>query len=134
MYGVMEEKVKVYLELVENTSEASRLLIASQVALDDGDLALSQKYFLQVKDILNTLNGDIFEEVKELYDNITEESEDYDISSLNLAELLCTSAKIATTLLSFELYDQNNPTKSALENKLVKTLNAISELFGILFN
>ena len=130
----MEEKVKVYLELIENTSEASRLLIASQVALDDGDLALSQKYFLQVKDILNTLNGDTFEEVKQLYANPTEESEDYDISALNLAQLLCVSAKTASTLISIELDDMSNPTKSALENKLVKTLNACSELFGILFN
>ena len=130
----MEEKIKIYLELIENTTEASKLLIASQVALDDGDLTLSQKYFLQVKDILNTLNGDTFEEVKELYSDPTDESEDYDISSLNLAQLLCVSAKTASTLLSIELDDQSNPTKSALENKLVKTLNACSELFGILFN
>ena len=130
----MEEIVKIYLELIENTSEASRLLIASQVALDDGDLALSQKYFLQVKDILNTLNSDTFIEVKEMYKDCTDESEDYDISSLNLAELLCNASKVATTLLSIELDDQNNPTKSALENKLAKILNACSELFGILFN
>lgn len=130
----MEEKVKVYLELIENTTEASRLLIASQAALDDGDLTLSQKYFLQVKDILNTLNGDTFKEVKELYNDATEESEDYDISSLNLAQLLCVSAKTASTLLSIELDDISNPTKSALENKLVKILNACSELSGILFN
>ena len=130
----MEEKIKIYLELIENTTEASKLLIASQVALDDGDLTLSQKYFLQVKDILNTLNGDTFDEVKELYSDPTDESEDYDISSLNLAQLLCVSAKTASTLLSIELDDQSNPTKSALENKLVKTLNACSELFGILFN
>ncbi len=131
---VMEENVKIYIELIENSAEASRLLTLSQMAIDDGDLTLSQKYFLQVKDILNTLNKDTFEEVKELANVSTDESEDYDISSLNLSCLLMSACKTATTLMDIELFDQSNPTKQALLTRLVKTLNACSELYGILFN
>ena len=130
----MEESIKIYLELVENTSEASRLLVLSQIALDDGDLVQSQKYFLQAKDILNTLTNDTFLEVKELLPNATEESEDYDITSLNLSCLLNSACKTATTLLGIDLEQQSSPVKQALLTKLVKTLNACTELYGILFN
>ena len=132
--GAMEEAVKIYGELLENASECSRLLILSQIALDDGDLALSQKYFLNVKDILNTLCNDTFNEVKELYNNQVLESADYDISSLNLACLLNDACKTASTLLIMELEDQNNPIKNAVLEKLIKILNACIELYETLFN
>ena len=60
------ENIKIYEELIENASECAKLLTQSQIALDDGDLALSQKYFLQVKSTLSALNLDTFNEIKSL--------------------------------------------------------------------
>ena len=37
------ENIQIYEELIEGASESSKLLILSQLAIDDGDLALSQK-------------------------------------------------------------------------------------------
>ena len=130
----MEDSKKIYLELLENTAEASKLLVCSQLALDDGDLSLSQKHFLQAKDILATLTNDTFKEVAELANDPTDECEDYDISQLNLASLLMGACKIASTLLDIDINNPTNPTKDALLTKLVTLLNACTELYGILFN
>lgn len=127
-------ETKIYGELIENASHCTKLLILSQLAIDEGDLGLSQKYFLQVKDILNTLNKDTFLEVKELCSTEVTESDDYDISFLNLACLLSDATKTASTLLIMELEDQQNPIKNVMLIKLIKTLNACTELYETLFN
>ena len=98
----MNENIKMYCELIENANECSKLLILSQIAIDDGNLTLSQKYFLQVKDILNTLVNDTFNEIKELCSSPVLDSDDYDISSLNLASLLNDACHSAGTLVSME--------------------------------
>ncbi len=130
----MNKNIKTYCELIENANECSKLLILSQIAIDDGDLTLSQKYFLQVKDILNTLVGDTFNEIKELCSSPVLESDDYDISSLNLAALLSDACHSAGVLVSMENEEQSNSIKEAILTKLVKTLNACTELYSTLFN
>ncbi|MBO5884832.1 MAG: hypothetical protein J6Q51_03450 [Clostridia bacterium] len=126
--------IMIYEELIEGASESSKLLILSQLAIDDGDLTLSQKYFLQVKDILNTLKNDTFEEIKELYNNEVLDSDDYDITSLNLAALLNDACKTASVLIGMEVEEQSQTLKAVMLEKLIKTLNACSELFDTLFN
>lgn len=128
------ENIKIYEELIEAASESSKLLILSQLAIDDGDLAQSQKYFLQVKDILNTLKNDTFEEVKELLAEDITDSDDYDISSLNLACLLNDACKTAGILIGMELEQQPDAIKNVMLNKIAKTINACIELFDTLFN
>lgn len=128
------ENIQIYEELIEGASESSKLLILSQLAIDDGDLALSQKYFLQVKDVLTTLKKDTFEEVKDLYPEYLTDSEDYDISSLHLACLLNDAIKTASILIGMEVEQQTDTLKNAMLNKLIKTINACTELFDTLFN
>ena len=128
------ENIKIYEELIEGASQSSKLLILSQLAIDDGDLALSQKYFLQVKDILNTLCNDTFVEIKELAQNEIQESDDYDISSLHLACLLNDACHSAGVLVGMELENQPDSLKNVILTKLIKTLNASQELFETLFN
>ena len=128
------ENIKIYEELIEAASESSKLLILSQLAIDDGDLAQSQKYFLQVKDILNTLKNDTFKEVKELLAEDITDSDDYDISSLNLACLLNDACKTAGILIGMELEQQPDAIKNVMLNKIAKTINACIELFDTLFN
>ncbi len=130
----MNENIKMYCELIENANECSKLLILSQIAIDDGDLTLSQKYFLQVKDILNTLVNDTFNEIKELCSSPVLDSDDYDISSLNLASLLNDACHSAGTLVSMENENETNSLKQAILTKLAKTLNACTELYNTLFN
>lgn len=128
------ENIRIYEELIEAASESSKLLILSQLAIDDGDLALSQKYFLQVKDILNSLKNDTFEEIKELITDEISDSDDYDISSLNLACLLNDCCKTAGILIGMELDNQPDSIKNVMLHKIVKTINACTELFDTLFN
>ena len=128
------ENIKIYEELIENASECAKLLTQSQIALDDGDLALSQKYFLQVKSTLSALNLDTFNEIKSLCNEEIIESDDYDISSLNLACLLDDSVKTCGVLIGMELDDEKENIKQMMLSKLIKTLNAVSELFETLFN
>ena len=128
------ENISIYEELIEGASQSSKLLILSQLAIDDGDLALSQKYFLEVKDILTTLNKDTFLEIKELCSNEVTESDDYDISSLHLACLLNDACHTAGVLIGMELENQPDTIKASILNKICKTINAISELFETLFN
>lgn len=128
------ENIKIYEELIENASECAKLLTQSQIALDDGDLALSQKYFLQVKSTLSALNLDTFNEIKSLCNEEITESDDYDISSLNLACLLDDAVKTCGVLIGMELDDEKENIKQMMLSKLIKTLNAVSELFETLFN
>ncbi len=130
----MNENIKVYAELIESANQCSKLLIQSQLSIENGDLALSQKQFLQVKDILNTLVNDTFNEIKELCHTPVVESDDYDISSLYLASLLNDSCHLAGVLISLENEEQTHSIKEAILTKLIKSLNACTELFFTLFN
>ncbi len=128
------QNVKIYCELMENCNECARLLILSQLAIDDGDLPLSQKYFLQVKDILSTLVKDTFEEVKRLYNSNIFDNDDYDISTLNLACILNKICKSASILVDMEYNNQSETIKNSILYQLIKTLNACIELYEALFN
>ena len=89
---------------------------------------------MQVKDVLTTLKKDTFEEVKDLYPEYLTDSEDYDISSLHLACLLNDAIKTASILIGMEVEQQTDTLKNAMLNKLIKTINACTELFDTLFN
>ena len=52
-------------ELVEHCGEAGKLIIASEVALNDGELAASQKNTMKAVDMLKTMCDDVFVEVLE---------------------------------------------------------------------
>lgn len=121
-------------ELLEVCSQSSKLLISSQLALDDGDIVLSQKHFKNAKDILNTAKNDCFEEIKEILNcNITESS-DYDISSLNLAIVLNDVCHEISTLISMECENQTGTIREITCQKLIKNINACNELYDTLFN
>lgn len=130
----MNNNIKTLCELTEGANECSKLLILSQLALDNGDLNNSQKYFLQTKDILKTLTSDTFNEIKELTNSNVLETVDYDISSLNLACLLNDGCYYASILIAMENEeDKNNLIKESVVTKLIKILNSCTELYNILF-
>lgn len=127
------ENIKIYCELIENCNECVRLLILSQLAIDEGDLPLSQKYFLKVKDILESLTKDTFEEVKNLSKTKILDCDDYDISALNLAILLNNVCQSASILIGMESENQLDTIKESILQKLLKTLNSCIELYEALF-
>ena len=61
------EEIKKLGELVENCGHISKQLLASEIAMNDGDLALSQKNMMEAQGLVKVMLDDVFKEVIEMF-------------------------------------------------------------------
>ena len=57
-----EELLKIVYEIIQNTGYISKTLVNSEIAMNDGDVAASQKYTKEAESLLATTINDNFEE------------------------------------------------------------------------
>ena len=132
----MNEKLyKTLSELIEHSSHSSELLIAGEIALNDGDLELSQKYNIDAQNLLNTMVKDIFEETKQELNITSDKVDDYDIATtLELAKQLAKLSNNAASYIGVVLDSQNSVILGIVSNKIITAINTVVEIYNAIFN
>lgn len=131
----MEKKIAILSELIEQSSEASKLIVSNAIAMDNGEIEPAQKYLKEATQLLTTMIKDTFIEVRDILTEVSNDEESYDFSTLDMAKLLSKVAFYGASLINCYI---NNFTGSVLANtevKLMKCINATRSLVSaILLN
>lgn len=131
----MDERISVLTELIEQSCEANKLLLANAIAMENGEIEEAQKHLQNATQIIGVMVRDVFIEVKEAFDVESDEEDDYDYSVLDLAKLLVEVTKHAGNLLSYILSEESDTIMNIAVNKLTGSVNAASSLaLAILLN
>ena len=124
----MNKDIVVLTELVEHSAEASKLLIANAIEMENGEIMNAQKYLKDAKNLLSVMVKDIFVEVKEQLNSDVQDSEDFDFSVLDLAKLLANVIYNASSLITGLINSDDEIVINIIKNKLLKYINAVEEL------
>ena len=121
-------------EIIEHSGEAAKLIIASEVALNDGDLAASQKNTMKAIDMLKTMCGDVFVEVlEEMEIQDDGQTSDLDPYALNLAYALSNICYNAGVLVNMILENEEERVVIISKTKLMHTIADAKSLFETLY-
>ena len=121
-------------ELIEHSGEAAKLIIASEVALNDGDLAASQKNTMKAIDMLKTMCGDVFVEVLEEMETQDDgQTSDLDPYALNLAYALSNICYNAGVLVNMILENEEERVVIISKTKLMHAIADAKSLFETLY-
>lgn len=121
-------------ELVEHSGEAAKLIIASEVSLNDGELAASQKNTMKAIDMLKTMCDDVFVEVlEEMEIEDDGETSDLDPYALNLAYALSNVCYNAGVLLNMILENEEERVVLISKTKLMHAIVDAKSLFQTLY-
>ncbi len=123
----MNKTIIALTELIEHSAEANKLLVSNAIEMENGDLAKAQKYMKEASSLLSVMIKDIFVEVKELILS-SDDEEDYDFSTLDIAKLLAGVVYNASCLISCLLNNDSEIVKENVQKKLVKNINAVVSL------
>lgn len=128
------EDLKHLGELVENCGQVSKLLLASEIAMNDGDLALSQKNMKEAQGLVKVLMDDVFEEVSEMLSVDTSETIDYDIPTpLEMARMLSEVNYNAGVLITLIMDESVSNVLEIAKLKLQKAINTVEEIAQAIF-
>ena len=121
-------------ELVEHSGEASKLIIASEAALNDGELAQSQQNTKKAVDMLKTMCGDVFVEVlEEMEIEDDGQTSDLDPNALNLAYALSNVCYNAGVLFNMILQNEEQRVVDISKTKLMHAIADAKSLFETLY-
>ena len=128
------EEIKKLGELVENCGHISKQLLASEIAMNDGVLALSQKNMMEAQGLVKVMLDDVFKEVIEMFGIETNETVDYDMpTSLEMARVMNEAVYNAGVLINLILDNGSATIQDSIKTKLVKDLNTIDEIAQAIF-
>ena len=114
------------LNLLETSANACNFFIKSEMALNDGDIASSQKYSKNGQVLMKALVDDVFFEVEEeLGDNLGE------VNEYNM-ELIKSLNEIAMALGSY-MTSTDVTIKNIAVKKLYKAMNTSKEIYLALY-
>ncbi len=131
----MNKNIAILSELIENASEANRLLISNAISMENGEIIDAQNSLKQATALLSTMIRDVFVEVKESLEIEVAEEEIYDFSMLDIAKLLTKVCFNASSLINCYLNDECGSIKDSIETRLIKCINATKSLtLAILLN
>lgn len=131
----MEKKIAILSELIEQSSEASKLIVSNAIAMDNGEIAQAQKYLKEATTLLSTMLKDTFIEVRDILTETSSDEESYDFSSLDMSKLLSKVSFYAASLINCYVNDFSGSVMSNIEIKLMKCINATRSLVSaILLN
>lgn len=131
----MEELLEVLYEMVEHTGYVSKLLVSSEIAMNDGEIAECQKYTKEAQTLLGTMIGDVFVEFAEACEVENDEVNDYDIpTSLELVKQLNDIQYNIGVLLGLIADEQNEQILKTCEIKIKKATNTIIEIYNSIYN
>ena len=130
----MNKTISTLTELIEHSSEANKLLVSNAISMENGEIAMAQKYIKEASSLLSVMLKDIFLEVRSILPALDDE-EEYDFSVLDIAKLLSAVIYNAGCLINCILNDENPIVKESVEKKLAKNINAVVSLtMAILLN
>lgn len=72
------EQIKLLAEIIEQCGQAGKYLTASEIAMNDGDIAECQKQSKKAQELLKTMVRDVFKEFEEEYGDLGNQTNDYD--------------------------------------------------------
>lgn len=131
----MEKNIAILSELIEQSSEASKLIVSNAIAMDNGEIEPAQKYLKEAKQLLSTMIKDTFVEVRDILTEVSTDEESYDFSTLDMAKLLSKVAFHAASLINCYINKFTGSVMTNTEVKLMKCINATRSLVSaILLN
>lgn len=127
--------LKVLAETIEHSGQVCKLFVASEIALNDGDMDLSIKYNKEAQQLFSTMSKDVFVEIKEMLSVVTDEVLDYDYPSvLELARVTSDLNYNLARYIGLELDNQGDNVKEIVANKIIVAINTSTEIYDMLFN
>lgn len=130
-----QEDLNVLTETIEHSGEVAKLLINSEISLNDGDAENSQKYNKMAQQLFNTMKKDVILEIKEILEESCPDVLDYDYpNTLELAKFLVDACHNIARYIGVYNSDNNSAVKSVIAKKIVNDFNTAIEIFDSLFN
>lgn len=122
-------------ELLEHSSHAAKLLVSSEIALNDGEITLTQKYNKEAQSLIEIMTKDIFLEIEEVLDSSSDQTNDYDLpNNLELIKQLADIAYNCGVMLGIVVEDTASLVRKTVEEKLLKSINTVVEIYNQLYN
>lgn len=121
---------KLLSELLETSANACDAFIKSEIALNDGDLATSQKFSKNGQTLMKALILDTFNEVEEALGENLQETFDYDYA--NVLELIRSLNEISMYVGAYIEAEEEVIKNIAIKN-LFKAINTSKEIYLALF-
>lgn len=129
----MDKNIATLSELIEHSAEVTKLLISNGIDMENGDIASAQKNIKDATNLLSVMLKDIFVEVAAILNVNTDEEDDYDFSTLDLAKLLTSVIYNAGNLIGLYIENKKDAVTKTVETKLTKSINATRSLANTLF-
>ena len=121
---------KLLSELLETSANACDAFIKSEIALNDGDTATSQKSSKNGQTLMKALILDTFNEVEEALGENLQETFDYDYA--NILELIRSLNEISMYVGAYIEAEEEVIKNIAIKN-LFKAINTSKEIYLALF-
>ena len=129
------KKVKVLSELIEHSATVSKLLVTSEMALNNGDLNTSQKKNIEAQNLLKTMVKDIFAEAQDVLVVKLEGTDDYDIPcTMELIRILTMLSQNTANLIGILCDEEGGSVADIIAKKIVTNINTIIEIHNAIFN
>ena len=129
----MDKNIATLSELIEHSAEVTKLLISNGIDMENGDIASAQKNIKDATNLLSVMLKDIFVEAAAILNVNTDEEDDYDFSTLDIAKLLTSVIYNAGNLIGLYVENKKDAVTKAVETKLTKSINATRSLANTLF-
>lgn len=125
---------KVLAEFIEQAGYVIKKGIASEMAMNDGDVLLCQKNTKEVQTFLKTMVKDVFEECKEVLGVADVQTNDYDIPTMmELVKQLAEGVYYAGVLLGLLNEEAVSAAQKTTSESLVKSLLTVTEIYQAMF-
>ncbi len=119
------------IELLEASASACNNFIKSEMALNDGEVELSQKYSHDGQVLVKSMINDTFKEIQEEIGEADGETNDYDYP--NNFELLRALNEITIHVGGYLSAEDDENIKKIVGKKLSKTINTTKEIYLALY-
>lgn len=129
------KKIKILSELIEHSATVSKLLVTSEIALNDGDLNTSQKKNIEAQNLLKTMVKDIFVEAQDVLVAKSEDTDDYDIPcTMELIRILTMITQNTANLIGILCEGDGGSIADIVAKKIAVNINTIVEIHNAIFN
>lgn len=131
----MNEHFSLLTELVSHSAHVGKLLISSEIAMNDSNLQESMKYTKEAQGLLKTMKSDVFEEFNEAFNTQNANSYDYDIPTpLELSKCLFSLQFNCGSLMSLLSENKTGTLANNLTNQIASDIATILEIYTAIYD
>lgn len=131
----MNEHFSLLTELVSHSAHVGKLLISSEIAMNDGNLQESMKYTKEAQGLLKTMKSDVFEEFNVAFNIQNVNSYDYDIPTpLELSKCLFSLQFNCGSLMSLLSENKTGTLANNLTNQIASDIATILEIYTAIYD